>query len=64
MDDWMLDKLFGCLLFEGFGEIVWIVVLVVFGVFFLLLLVVLGWVLLLGVEWVMDCWCGKVLYCL
>lgn len=62
MDDRMSDKPLGRLLLEGLGEIAWIAVLVALGVLLPLPLVALGWALLLGAEWAMDRWRGKVPY--
>ncbi len=62
MDDRMSDKPLYRLLLEGLGEIAWIAVLVALGVLLPLPLVALGWALLLGAEWAMDRWRGKVPY--
>ncbi|WP_447755101.1 ferredoxin [Pseudomonas nicosulfuronedens] len=60
MDDRMAEKSLGQLLGKAALEIAWIALLVALGVLLPLPLVALGWLSLLGAEWAVDRWRGKV----
>ncbi|WP_416310867.1 ferredoxin [Pseudomonas sp. W03] len=62
MDERTTEKSLGQLLLTAALEIAWIGVLVALGALLPLPLVALGWFVLLGAEWAMDRWRGKVPY--
>jgi len=60
MDERAMDKSLGQLLLKAALEVIWIGALIALAVLLPLPGVALGWLLLLGAEWGMDRWRGKV----